>query len=59
MTAQRMHIFNEAGQLGELLRDFRLRNEGALTAPYLHQPTADEILNGLADRCATHGKLFG
>ena len=58
MTAQRLHIFNEAGKLCEFLRDFRLGDESPLSPPNLYESAPDQILDGLADRGPADRELF-
>lgn len=57
-AAEGLHIFYEAGQLGQFLRDLRLCDERAFTSPYFDYTAGHEILNRFADRCAADFKAL-
>jgi hypothetical protein len=58
MAAERTHIFDEAAQLGEFLRDFGLGNEGAFTAANFDQAALDQVLHRLLKGGAAHAEAL-
>jgi hypothetical protein len=46
-SPQSLHVLDEAGQFGQLLRDLRLGDESALTPPDLDEAALDPILHRL------------
>jgi len=58
MSAQRLHVLDETGQLGEFLRDLRLGNESALAPPDLDEAALDQILDRLPHSRAADFELL-
>jgi hypothetical protein len=57
-TAQRLHVFDEAGQLGQLLGDLRLCGEGPLAATDLDQAPPNQALDGGPNRRTADSEAF-
>ena len=47
VSPQNPHVLDEAGQLGQLLRDLRLGDERAFAPPDLDEAALDQVLNRL------------
>ena len=56
--AQCPHIFDEAGQLSEFLRNLGLRDKGAFTTPNLNQSPPYQVLNCLPNSGTAYCEAF-
>jgi hypothetical protein len=54
VTAQGLHVLDETAQLGELLGELGLGDEGALAALDLDQAAAGKVLDGQPNGGAAH-----